>query len=244
VSEFVDAFKFIAHNGGVAGAPQLPSLSGLALETLWVGAIGVTIALVISIPVGVWLGHIHRGSFLAINVGNLGRALPSLVVLAVGDAFLGLGLVVVELALVVLAVPPMVTNAYLAVDGVDRDLVDAARGMGMSGWEVLRRVELPLAVPLLFAGVRTASVFVVSTTTLAALVGFSGSLGDVIANETSYHFSGVLGAAICVAALALIVDGVLAGVQRLVTPRGLKLAQRTLRERPQALGDAVVEGAS
>ncbi|HEY3960139.1 MAG TPA: ABC transporter permease [Solirubrobacteraceae bacterium] len=244
MSEFADAFKFIAHNGAVAGAPQLPSLSGLALETLWVGAIGVAIALVISIPTGVWLGHIHRGSFLAINVGNLGRALPSLVVLAVGDAFLGLGLVVVELALVVLAVPPMVTNAYLAVDGVDRDLVDAARGMGMSGWEVLRRVELPLAVPLLFAGVRTASVFVVSTTTLAALVGFSGSLGDVIANETSYHFSGVLGAAICVAALALIIDGVLAGVQRLVTPRGLKLAQRTLRERPQALGDAVVEGAS
>lgn len=114
----------------------------------------------------------------------------------------------------------------------------------MNGWEVLRRVELPLAVPLLFAGVRTAAVFVVSTTTLAALVGFSGSLGDVIANETSYHFSGVLGAAICVAALALIVDGVLAGVQRLVTPRGLKLAQRTLQERPSALGDAVVEGAS
>ena len=244
MSEFVDAFKFIAHNGAVAGAPQLPTLSGLALETLWVGAIGVAIALVISIPTGVWLGHIHRGSFLAINVGNLGRALPSLVVLAIGDAFLGLGLVVVELALVVLAVPPMVTNAYLAVDGVDRDLVDAARGMGMNGWEVLRRVELPLAVPLLFAGVRTAAVFVVSTTTLAALVGFSGSLGDVIANETSYHFSGVLGAAICVAALALIVDGVLAGVQRLVTPRGLKLAQRTLQERPSALGDAVVEGAS
>jgi osmoprotectant transport system permease protein len=244
MNEFVEAFKFIAHNGAVAGAPQLPSLSSLALETLWVGAIGVAIALVISIPAGVWLGHIHRGSFLAINVGNLGRALPSLVVLAIGDAFLGLGLTVVELALVVLAVPPMITNAYLAVDGVDADLVDAARGMGMSGWEVLRRVELPLAVPLLFAGIRTASVFVVSTTTLAALVGFSGSLGDVIANETSYHFSGVLGAAICVAALALIVDGVLAGVQRLVTPRGLRLAQRTLSERPAQLGDAVVEGAA
>ena len=244
MNEFVEAFKFIAHNGAVAGAPQLPSLSSLALETLWVGAIGVAIALVISIPAGVWLGHIHRGSFLAINVGNLGRALPSLVVLAIGDAFLGLGLLVVELALVVLAVPPMITNAYLAVDGVDADLVDAARGMGMSGWEVLRRVELPLAVPLLFAGIRTASVFVVSTTTLAALVGFSGSLGDVIANETSYHFSGVLGAAICVAALALIVDGVLAGVQRLVTPCGLRLAQRTLSERPVQLGDAVVEGAA
>jgi osmoprotectant transport system permease protein len=244
MNEFAEALKFIAHNGAVAGAPQLPNLTSLALETLWVGAIGVAIALVISIPTGVWLGHLHRGSFLAINVGNLGRALPSLVVLAIGDAFLGLGLAVVELALVVLAVPPMITNAYLAVDGVDPDLVDAARGMGMSGWEVLRRVELPLAVPLLFAGIRTASVFVVSTTTLAALVGFSGSLGDVIANETSYHFSGVLGAAICVAALALIVDGLLAGVQRLVTPRGLRLAQRTLKERPAQLGDAAVESAA
>lgn len=233
MNNFVEAFKFIAHNGAVSGQPDLPSLSQLALETLWVGALGVAIALVLAVPLGVWLGHIHKGSFLAINVGNLGRALPSLVVLAVGDAFLGLGLTVVELALVVLAVPPMITNAYLAVDGVDPDLVDAARGMGMSGWEVLRRVELPLAVPLLFAGIRTASVFVVSTTTLAALVGFSGSLGDVIANETSYHFSGVLGAAICVAALALLVDGVLAGVQRLVTPRGLRLAQRTLTERAE-----------
>jgi osmoprotectant transport system permease protein len=180
---------------------------------------------VIAVPLGVWLGHIHRGSFLAINVGNIGRALPSLVVLAIGDAFLGLGLTVVELALVVLAVPPIVTNAYLGVDGVDRDLVDAARGMGMSAWETITRVELPLAAPLLFTGIRTAALFVVSTTTIAALAGFSGSLGDVIANETSYHFSGVLGAAICVAVLALLVDGALMLAQRLLTPRGLRLEQ-------------------
>lgn len=243
MNNFVDAFRFIAHNGAVSGQPGLPSLTHLALETLWVGAIGVGIALVISVPLGVWLGHIHKGSFLAINIGNLGRALPSLVVLAIGDAFLGLGLAVVEVALVILAVPPIVTNAYLAVDGVETDLVDAARGMGMNGWEVLTRVELPLAVPLMFAGIRTAAVFVVSTTTLAALVGFSGSLGDVIANETSYHFSGVLGAAICVATLALAVDGALAGVQRLVTPRGLRMAQRTLRESP-TLGDAVSASAA
>jgi osmoprotectant transport system permease protein len=129
---------------------------------------------------------------------------------------------------VILAVPPIVTNAYLAVDGVDADLVDAARGMGMSGPQILRRVELPLAVPLLFAGVRTAAVFVVSTTTIAALAGFSGSLGDVIANETSYHFSGVLGAAICVAALALAVDGALAILERALTPRALRTGGREL----------------
>jgi osmoprotectant transport system permease protein len=223
--EFIEAFKFIAHNGAIAGQPALPSLLHLTLETLKVSAIGVVISVVLAVPLGVWLGHLHRGSFVAINVGNLGRALPSLAVLAIGDAFLGLGLAVVLLALVVLAVPPIITNAYLGVDGVDGELVDAARGMGMSDWEILRGVELPLAIPLIFAGVRTAAVFVVSTTTIASLAGFSGSLGDIIANETSYHFSGVLGAAICVALLALAVEGLLTLVQRALTPRGLRLIE-------------------
>jgi osmoprotectant transport system permease protein len=222
VHEFIEAFRFIIHDGAVAGQPNLPSLAHLALETLKVGAIGVAISLVIAVPLGVWLGHLHRGSFVAINTGNIGRALPSLVVLAIGDAFLGLGLTVVELALVILAVPPIITNAYYAIDSVDPDLVDAARGMGMGEREVLTKVELPLAVPGVFAGIRTAAVFVISTTTIASLAGFSGSLGDIIANETSYHFSGVLGAAICVALLALAVEGALALLQHALTPRGLR----------------------
>src|SRR6185437_11583847 len=158
--EFVEAFKFIARNGAIAGDSGVPTLTQLTLETLRVAAIGVGISVAIAVPVGVWLGHVHRGSFVAINLGNIGRALPSL------------------------AVPPIITNAYLGVDGVDRDLVDAARGMGMSEREILTRVELPLAVPLIFAGIRTAAVFVVSTPTIASLAGFSGSLGDIIANET------------------------------------------------------------
>jgi osmoprotectant transport system permease protein len=225
--EFVEAFKFILHNGAIAGQPQLPSLVHLALETFKVGAIGVTISALIAVPVGVWLGHVHRGSFLAINLGNVGRALPSLAVLAIGDAFLGLGLTVVELALVILAVPPIITNTYLGVDGVDAEVVDAARGMGMSAGEIVARVELPLAVPLIFAGIRTASVFVISTATIASLAGFSGTLGDPIANETSYHFYGVLGAAICVAALALAVEGALTLAQHTLTPRGLRLNRQT-----------------
>lgn len=240
--EFIEAFRFIAHDGAVAGEPSLPSLGYLALQTLKVGLIGVAIALVIAIPLGVWLGHIHRGSFFAINSGNIGRALPSLVVLAIGDAFLGLGLTVVELALIILAVPPVITNTYLGVANVDRDLVDAARGMGMSEPQIVTRVELPLAVPAIFAGIRTASVFVISTTTIASLAGFSGSLGDVIANETSYHFSGVLGAAICVAALALFVDAALALAQRALTPRGLKLLAHE-RRASRRLGRSAVEAA-
>ncbi len=242
MSEFVEAFKFIVHNGAVAGNPNLPSLAHLALETLKVGAIGVVISIVIAVPIGVVLGHLHRGSFLAINVGNIGRALPSLVILAVGDAFLGLGLPVVELALVILAVPPIITNAYYAVDGVDPDLTDAARGMGMSESEVLFRVELPLSVPGLFAGIRTAAVFVISTTTIASLAGFSGSLGDIIANETSYHFSGVLGAAICVALLALAVEAALTLLQHALTPRGVRL--RGDRRDSGSIGEATSVAAS
>jgi osmoprotectant transport system permease protein len=239
VNNFVEAFKFIGRNGQVPGVPQLPSLVHLTLGTVEIAAIGIGIALLIALPVGVWLGHIHRGSFVAINVGNIWRALPSLAVLAIGVAFLGLGLRNVELALIVLAVPPVITNAYVAIDSVDRDVVDAARGMGLSGWQVLRKVEIPLGVPLIFAGIRTGALFVVSTTTIAALTGYSGSLGDIINNEASYHLSGVLGAAICIAALALLQDLLLAVVQRALTPRGAKLETRA--RKLEAIGPPLAE---
>jgi osmoprotectant transport system permease protein len=224
-SLFGDALRFIGRNGQIPGGPHLPTLTHLTLETLKIAGIGMAIAIAIALPLGMLLGHLHRGSFVAINLGNIWRALPSLAVLAIGVAFLGLGLGNVELALVVLAVPPMITNAYVAIDGVDRDVVDAARGMGLTGWQILRSVELPMGIPLIFAGVRTAALFVVSTTTISALTGYSGSLGDIINNETSYHLSGVLGAAICIAGLALAVEFVLAAAQRALTPRGLKLAE-------------------
>ena len=224
MNSFLEAFKFIGRDGQIPGAPQLPTLVHLTLETLKIAAIGVGISVLIALPVGLWLGHIHKGSFVAINLGNVWRALPSLAVLAIGVALLGLGLVNVELALIVLAVPPIITNAYVAIDGVDRDVVDAARGTGLTEWQILTRVEMPLGIPLIFAGIRTSALFVVSTTTIAALTGYSGSLGDIINNEASYHLSGVLGAAICIAALALLVELALAWVQRLLTPRGLKLS--------------------
>ena len=238
---FVEAIKFIGRNGQIPGAPPLPTLVHLMLGTLKIAGVGIALALLIALPIGVLLGHIHRGSFAAINVGNIWRALPSLAVLAIGVAFLGIGLGNVELALVVLAVPPVITNAYVAIDQVDRDVVDAARGMGLSGWQILRRVELPLGIPLIFAGIRTSALFVVSTTTIAALTGYSGSLGDIVNNETSYHLAGVLGAAICIAALALIVEGVLALVQLGLTPAGVKLAAR--EEAAMALTPIVTESA-
>jgi osmoprotectant transport system permease protein len=223
--DFIEAFKFIGRNGEIPGAPHLPTLVHLTLETLKIAAIGVGISILIALPIGLWLGHIHKGSFVAINLGNIWRSLPSLAVLAIGVAILGLGLGNVELALVVLAVPPIITNAYVAINGIDRDVVDAARGTGFTEWQILRQVELPLGIPLIFAGIRTAALFVVSTTTIAALTGYSGSLGDIINNEASYHLPGVLGAAICIAALALAVELVLAWVQRALTPKGLKMTE-------------------
>lgn len=241
MNSFVEALHFIGRNGQIPGEPPLPTLVHLTVDTVKVAGIGIGLALAIALPIGLWLGHIHRGSFVAINVGNIWRALPSLAVLAIGVAFLGIGLGNVELALVVLAVPPVITNAYVAIDGVDRDVVDAARGMGLTSWEILRTVELPLGIPLIFAGIRTAALFVVSTTTIAALTGYSGTLGDIINNETSYHLPGVLGAAICIAGLALVVEFLLASVQRWLTPRGIKVASGL--DAATTLVPAVAEGA-
>lgn len=223
MQSFIDAFKFIGRNGELPGQSHLPTLAYYTLGTAKIAAIAMLISLAIALPIGLWLGHLHRGSFIAINLGNVWRALPSLAILAIGVAFLGLGLKNVLLALIVLAVPPILTNAYVAIDQADPDTVDAARGLGMTGWQVLSRVELPLGIPLLMAGVRTATLFVISTTTISALTGYSDSLGEIVNDEASYHLSGVLGAAICIAALALTVELLLAVLQRAMTPSALRV---------------------
>ena len=184
------------------------------------------LSILIAVPIGVVLGHLHRGSFLAVNLANIGRALPTLVVIAVGFTIFGVGYTNVIVALVVLGVPPILTNAYVAVDEVDRDAVEAARGMGMTPFQVLRQVELPLALPLLFAGIRTAAVFIVATATIAAIAG-GGGLGDILVNQAAYRVEGLVAAALCVSALALAADAALGLLQRLVTPAGLKQTAST-----------------
>jgi osmoprotectant transport system permease protein len=197
----------------------------LLLEKTWdhllLSGAAVAVSICVAVPLGVVLGHLHRGSFIAVNIANVGRALPTLVVIAVGFTFLGLGFTNVMVALVVLAVPPILTNAYVAIDQVDPDAVEAARGMGMTPSQVLRRVELPLALPLLFAGIRTAVVFVIATATIAAIAG-GGGLGDILANQAAYRVEGVVAAAIWVSVLALAADAAVGLVQRWVTPAGLK----------------------
>ena len=218
---FGDAIRFVWDNASFVGEKTV--------EHLVLSGAAIGVSLLIAIPLGVWLGHLHRGSFLAITVGNLGRALPSLALIAFGLPLFGISFTNVLVALVVLAVPPMLTNAYTGVDEVDRDAVEAARGMGMSGWQVLTRVELPLALPLLFAGIRTSAVYVIATATIAAIAG-GGGLGDIIVNQASYRIEGVIGAALCVTLLALVVDALLAFTQRAVTPAGLRLGNAPLPE--------------
>jgi osmoprotectant transport system permease protein len=216
---FVDAIEFVVDNRSFVWDKTV--------EHLELAGASLIVALAIALPIGIWLGHIHRGSFIAINVANIGRALPTLAVIAIGLAVLGVGFANVMVALVVLAVPPVLTNAYVAVDEVDPDAVEAARGMGMTDWQILTRVEVPLATPLLFAGIRTAAVFVVASATIAAIAG-GGGLGDIIVNQGSYRLEGVIGASLVVSALAFAADGAVGLVQRIVTPRPLRRRRREL----------------
>jgi osmoprotectant transport system permease protein len=210
---FVDAVRFIGENPGF--------LATKALEQLELAGAALGLALVLALPLGILLGHLRRGATVAIGASIVGRALPSIVLIGVLLTVLGIGFLNNMVALAVLAAGPLLTNGYQAVDAVEREVVEAARGMGMSPWQQLWRVELPLALPLLFAGIRIAAVTVVATAPIAAVAG-GGGLGDVIVNQASYRLEGVLGASLCVMALSVLVFGFFVGLQRLVTPRALR----------------------
>lgn len=210
---FLDAFRFICDH------PVF--LLQKAAEQLELAGAALGLALAVALPLGIVLGHRRRGSTFAIGASIVGRALPSLVLIGVLLTVLGIGFVNNMVALAVLAAGPLLTNGYEAVAGVDPDAVEAARGMGMSRAQILRRVELPLAVPLVFAGVRIAAVTVVATAPIAAVAG-GGGLGDVIVNQASYKLEGVLGASLCVMALSVLVFALFVALQRAVTPRGLR----------------------
>lgn len=172
----------------------------------------------IALPLGLWLGHVHRGLSLSLGVSSIGRALPSIALIGVSIAWLGVGFWNVTVALVVLGVPPILTNSYFAVDGVDRDVVEAARGMGLTELQILGRVELPLGLPLVLAGIRIAAVFVIATATIAGIAG-GGGLGEIMVNPVAYNESGVLAAAFCVAAIALLTAFLLGLAQRAASRR-------------------------
>jgi osmoprotectant transport system permease protein len=230
VNEFSDAINFIFHSReSLTGGVQIGG--GEIWHLLWkhieLSFVALAVACLISVPIGLYLGHVRRGQFVAITVSNVGRAVPTLALIAFFIAYLGVGFNNVALALVLLAIPPILTNAYVGVSQVDPDTVDAARGVGMTEAQIIRKVELPLALATVFGGIRISAVNVVATATIAPLAGVV-TLGNPIINAQVYGDAGRLGAAIVVAVVAVAADVGFGLLQRAVTPRALRLTNRRM----------------
>ncbi len=208
------AIDYVSDSTNWQGADGLAARLG---EHVQITVITVVIACVVALPIGLWLGHVGRGGALATNVSYIGRAAPTyaiLVLLALAPAPFGSNQTSTVTALVLFAVPPILTNAYVGIRGVDPDAVDAAKGVGMTSWQVLRRVELPLAAPLVLAGMRVATTQVIATATIAALVA-GGGLGRIItAGFARQDDAQLIAGSLFVATLALLAEGAFALGQR------------------------------
>ena len=221
-AEVVRWFTTSAHWRGDFGVPHRVT------EHVLMSVAAVVAAATLGLPVGIWLGHRGRGGALAINLANVGRAVPSLAILALAQQAIGLsgwpgfGARPAFIALVALAVPPLVTNAYVGMQGVDRDVVEAARGMGMTGRELLWRVELPIALPLVMAGFRTAAVQVVATATLAAVTAWGGLGRYIVDGFGQQDNAQIVAGALLVGLLALLTELGLGVLQRVVVSEGLR----------------------
>ena len=207
------------------------------VEHMGMSAAATLTAFAIALPLGLTLGHTGRGGLLAVNVSNVGRAIPSFALLVFGAQLFGIGAKPAYLALVALAVPPIVTNSYTGVRHVDRDVVEAARGMGMGELRILGRIELPVAIPLVMAGVRTAGVQVVATAGLAAVVAWGGLGRFIIDGLAQGDRVQLFAGAVLVAVLSMLTELGLGLLQRVLTPAGLRLrpqAQRRVSVLPGA----------
>jgi osmoprotectant transport system permease protein len=224
---FSGAFEFLLHkqSSNVTGGTKVGGFEKTA-ELVWtqiyVSAFALVLAMVIAIPVALYFGHRGKGELIAVGIGNAGRAVPELVVIALVATVIGVGVPTLTIALAVLGIPSILTNTFVGIRQVDRATIDAARGIGMSEFEILRKVELPLAVEGIMTGIRGATVNIVATATIAPLIGVV-TVGDYILGENVYGANGVLAGAIVVAILALIFEFALAGLQRRLTSRGLRL---------------------
>ena len=224
MSLFMDTLRWFADPAHYQGSD---AVQVRILEHLELSGLAVLVAAAIALPIGLYLGHTGRLAFVAVNVANLGRALPSLALLAFAlpIAFalgLGLGFWPTLISLVPLAIPPILTNACVGIRGVDRDVIEAARGMGLSEAGILRRTELPLALPLVLVGMRTAAVNVVATATLGALVA-GGGLGRYIVDGLGLQeYDRLFAGALLVAALAILVEVAFGTFERRATSPGLR----------------------
>jgi osmoprotectant transport system permease protein len=213
---FVQVFEWFTDPEQWSGPSGIPVR---LVEHLQISGISILIAALVALPAAMYIGHRRRFEFLVVSVANLGRAIPSFGLLFLFVILLGIGDEPVLIAMVLLAIPPILTNTYVGIQGVDPDTLEAARGMGMSEIRVLTRIEVPLAAPVIVSGLRTAAVQVVATATLAAVVA-GGGLGRFIQDGfASGDRAQIFGGAVLVAVLAIVVDVGFGVFQRAVTPR-------------------------
>ncbi|WP_157156388.1 MULTISPECIES: ABC transporter permease subunit [unclassified Diaminobutyricimonas] len=219
MSLFLEALAWIFSPERLVGSSSIPNRLA---EHLYYTLVSMLIAAAIAIPAGLLIGHTGRGRQLAIALSGAARALPSLGLITILALLLGLDFGPVLIVLVVLAVPSILAGAYAGVEAIDRHTVDAARAMGMTEWQVLTRVELPLGLPLLIGGLRNATLQVVATATLAAYIGLGGLGRYIFSGLSTRNFEVMLGGAILVAVLALLLEGIFALLQRLTRAPALR----------------------
>ncbi|MEX5302000.1 ABC transporter permease [Kocuria sabuli] len=221
MSLFGTALSWLTDPENWSGAAGIPAR---LLEHLTYSGLTLAVALAVAVPLGLWVGHTGRGSGLVVGLAGALRALPTLGLLTLFTLLLGLGLVPPIIALVLLAIPPILSGAYAGIANVSPALKDAGAAMGMTGWQVLARVELPNALPVILGGIRNAALQVVATVTVVAYINLGGLGRYLIDGLAVRDYSRMLGSVVLVAVLALAVDAVLALAQRLSTSPGLRLA--------------------
>ncbi len=206
-----------------------PDFFELLRQHVLLSVVALVIGIAIALPVALTIRNTALGAALAVNVGNIGRAVPSLAILALCQPFLGFGFDTAFVALTALAIPPILINASTGLREVSRDVIDAARGMGLSGRQILTGIQMPMAAPVIFAGIRTSAVQVVASATLATFIG-GGGLGELIVEGTQLNDTTILLAgSFSVAVLAIITEVGFGALERGMTPKGLKIAQKRAR---------------
>jgi len=219
MSFFTYAWDWVTQSANWHGSGSIPQQ---ILAHLGYSILPLLIAAVIGIPAGVAVGHSGRGAVFVVNLANSWRAIPTLGLLVLLAVYLGFSFLTWLLPLVVLAIPPILVNAYEGVAGVEPGVRDAAKGAGMTSWQQVTRVEVPIALPLILVGLRTSAIFVVATATIAAYIGLGGLGRFIIDGLSSYQYGPVAGGALLVVILAVLVLGFFALLSRLIVPAGLR----------------------
>jgi osmoprotectant transport system permease protein len=224
MSFFSWAWDWVTQSANWHGSGSIPQQ---LVAHLGYSALPLVIAALIGVPLGVLAGHTGRGATAVANVANASRAIPTLGLLVMLVVLLGFSPVTWLLPLVVLAIPPILVNSYEGVAAVDREVREAARGSGMTTWQQVIRVEMPIALPLILVGLRTSAIFVVATATIAAYIGLGGLGRFIIDGLASDQYGPVAGGALLVVILAVLVLVLFAGLSRLLIPAGLRQRARS-----------------